>query len=83
MSIYICIYIYTYRLLPTSHKVGWVRLLPSFWRLWLTWHAPCKPFRAFGMHWADQGSQSKLFGIPVWAGAPISGPGWAGGGLEV
>ena len=28
----------------------------------------------FGVHWARQGSQSRLFGTPVQAGAPISRP---------
>ena len=34
----------------------------------------------FGVHWARQGSQSRLFGTPVQAGAPISRPGGGGGG---
>ena len=42
--------------------------------------APCKAFVALGVHWAHQGSQSRLFGTPVRAGAPISRPGGGGGG---
>ena len=52
----------------------------DFWRPWLTWAAPWVPFVAFGMYWAQQGRQSRLFGTPVQAGAPISRPGGGGGG---
>ena len=51
----------------------------DFWRPWLTWAAPCKPVAAFGVHWAHQGKQSRLFGTPAQAAAPISRPGEAGG----
>ena len=53
----------------------------DFWRPWLSWDAPCKPFETFGMHWGQQGSQSELFGTPVQVGAPIPRPGGGGGGL--
>ena len=51
----------------------------DFWSPWLTWAAPCKPFAAYEVHWTQQGSQSRLFGTPVQAGAAISRPGEAGG----
>ena len=84
--IFTCIYIYTLRIFigyrrcrrPLKKLAG-----DDFWRPWLTWGAPCKAFMAFGMHWARQGSQSRLVGTPVQVGAPISRPGWGGGGLEV
>ena len=52
----------------------------DFWRPWLIWAAACKPFAACGWHWAHQGSQSRLFGAPVRAAAPMSRPGGGGGG---
>ena len=68
-----CTYIYVYPHFDTHIYIGY-RLCrrpltkwagDDFGRPWLTWGAPCLPFVAFGMHWAHQGSQSRLFGIPV------------------
>ena len=83
IHIYIYIYIYIfigYRLCrrPLKKSAG-----DDFWMPWPSWDAPCKPFETFGMHWADQGSRSRLFDTPVGAAAPVSGPGRGGGGLEV
>ena len=78
-SVYVYIFI-GYRLCrrPVKKSAG-----SDFWMAWPSWDAPCKPFETFGMHWADQGSQSRLFDTPVGAAAPVSGPGRGGGGLEL
>ena len=86
----IYIYIYIQKATASAADLSKSRLSAVWLRFWgRLLEALADPgcslqgFCGFGVHWAGQGSKSRLFGSPVRAGALIPRPRKGGGGLEV